>query len=212
MINNFKKVFILAPHTDDGELGCGATISKLIKGGSDVYYLAFSTAKESVPEGYPSDILETEVRKATKVLGIKPRNLFIFDYAVRKLCYSRQEILETLIKFRNEYSPDLIFMPSLNDIHQDHDTIAREGLRAFKYSSILGYELLWNNLDFNTSCFVKLSQEDVDKKIKALKCYRSQSKRPYMTKNFLCAHLHTRGVQINSKFAEAFEVIRLISN
>jgi len=98
LITNFKNIFVLAPHTDDGELGVGGTISKCIENGATVWYAAFSTAEESVPEGYPKDILKTEVKAATNKLGIKEENLLIFNYPVRKLNYVRQEILEELIK------------------------------------------------------------------------------------------------------------------
>ena len=150
MINKFKNVYVLAPHTDDGELGAGGVISKLIESGANVYYFAFSTAEQSVPEGFPKDILKTEVIDATSKLGIKKENVFIYNYEVRKLNYVRQEILEDLIRHRKILKPDLVLMPSLNDIHQDHSTIAQEGLRAFKNTTILGYELIWNNLTFNT--------------------------------------------------------------
>ncbi len=42
MITKFKIVYVLAPHTDDGELGAGGTITKLIENGAEVYYFAFS--------------------------------------------------------------------------------------------------------------------------------------------------------------------------
>ena len=148
-----NNVLVLAPHTDDGELGLGGTIHKLISMGKNVYYAAFSTAEKSVPEGFPRDVLKYEVKKATARLGIKPENLFIYDFEVRKLNYYRQEILEELINLRKKYRFDLIFIPSLHDIHQDHSTIAQEGVRAFKNVTVLGYELIWNNLSFNTQCF-----------------------------------------------------------
>ena len=92
-ITKFKKVLVLAPHTDDGELGAGGTIAKLIESQSTVFYAAFSTAEQSVPDGFPKDILKTEVKNATLKLGIKPENLLIYNYEVRKLNYVRQEIL-----------------------------------------------------------------------------------------------------------------------
>ena len=100
MICEFKNIFVLAPHTDDGELGAGGVISKLIESGANVYYFAFSTAEQSVPEGFPKDILKTEVIDATSKLGIKKENVFIYNYEVRKLNYVRQEILEDLIRHR----------------------------------------------------------------------------------------------------------------
>ena len=101
-------------------------------------------------------------------------------------------------------------MPSLNDIHQDHLTIAQEGLRAFKFSTILGYELIWNNLTFNTTSFVKLEERHILNKFSALQEYHSQEGRDYMSKEFIFSLAKTRGVQIGQKYAEAFEVIRLI--
>jgi LmbE family N-acetylglucosaminyl deacetylase len=206
---DFKKVLVLAPHTDDGELGAGGFISKLIEEGAQVFYVAFSTAAESVPEGYPNDILKTEVKAATKVLGIKEENLIIFDYQVRKLNYVRQEILEELIKLKRKNDFDLILIPSINDIHQDHSTIAYEGIRAFKTKSILSYELIWNNLSFNTQCFIKLEDRHIAKKVEALKEYKSQGFRDYLSENFIRSLAVSRGVQFGVEYAETFEVVRL---
>jgi len=207
---NYKNVLVLAPHTDDGELGAGGTIAKLIERGAQVYYAAFSTAEQSVPEGFPKDILKTEVRAATRELGIPESNLFIFDYEVRKLNYHRQDILENLIKLKKQIDFDLILLPTLHDIHQDHSTVSMEGLRAFKGSNIWGYELIWNNLTFNTQCFVTLEERHMEKKVKALYHYSSQRHRDYMSADFLRSLARSRGVQIGTHLAEAFEVIRLI--
>ncbi len=209
-MTQYPNVLVLAPHTDDGELGCGGFIARLLEEGSNVYYAAFSTAQESVPEGFDKDILKTEVRAATKVLGIAPEHLMVYNFQVRKLNYVRQEILEELITLRKKVKFDLVLMPSLNDLHQDHKTIAEEGLRAFKQTNILCYELIWNNLSFNTQCFVKLEQRHIQQKSKALQEYKSQAKRDYMSEEFIFSLARTRGVQIGCSFAEAFEVVRKI--
>ena len=149
-MNGKNKILILAPHTDDGELGCGATISKFIKEKKEVFYIAFSIAEESVPSGFPKNILENEVKKATKVLGIKSENLIINKFKVRNFPKYRQEILEEMVVLNKKINPDLVIMPSSFDIHQDHKTIYEEGLRAFKNTSILGYEFMWNNFSFGS--------------------------------------------------------------
>lgn len=209
MINRYQNILILAPHTDDGELGLGGSINYFIEQGKNVVYVAFSTAEKSVPDGFPKDILKTEVRNATAELGIKSENLIIYNYEVRKLNYVRQEILEELIRIRQSSNFDLVFIPSLHDIHQDHTTIAQEGLRAFKNTTILGYELIWNNLTFNTQCFIKLQEKHIKAKVNALKKYESQGMRDYLSEEFIFSLARTRGVQVGSRYAEAFEVIRL---
>ena len=208
-INCYNNILVLAPHTDDGELGMGGTINYLIELGKKVTYVAFSTAQQSVPEGFPKDILKTEVKRATSKLGISPDNLIIYDYEVRKLGYVRQEILEELIKLRKTNNFDLVFMPSLHDIHQDHTTIAQEGLRAFKNTTLLGYELIWNNLTFNTQCFVRLDRHHIEAKVNALKEYESQGARDYLSEEFIFSLAKARGVQSGCPYSEAFEVVRL---
>ncbi len=208
----FQNVLVLAPHTDDGELGAGGFIAKLIENKSKVTYVAFSTAEDSVPSHLPKDILKTEVTDATHKLGILPENLIIFDYEVRKLSYSRQNILEDLIQIKEKSNYDLVLMPSNKDIHQDHSTVANEGLRAFKNTTILGYELIWNNLSFDTTAFVKLERKHVEAKYYALNHYQSQNHRTYMQKDFIFSLAKTRGVQINTDFAESFEVLRWVIN
>ncbi len=205
-----KKILILAPHTDDGELGCGASIAKFCAAGTEVYYAAFSTCRQSLPRGLPSDTLKQECLKATAVLGIKAGNIIFFDLDVRKFPERRQDILEEMVMLNKKIQPDLVFTPCGNDIHQDHSTINAESLRAFKNCSLLGYELPWNNKNFRTDLFIRLSEKEIDKKITALKEYRSQTHRNYMQENFIRSLAKVRGVQCNSDHAEAFEIYKMI--
>jgi LmbE family N-acetylglucosaminyl deacetylase len=207
---NFNKALVLAPHTDDGEFGCGGTIAKLVESGTEVYLAAFSACEQSVLKKYPPDILIGELKRATTKLGIPEENLFLFDFQVRIFSERRQDILQAIIELRNKLNPDVVFMPSLDDIHQDHYTIAQEGLRAFKFCTILTYEMPWNNLTFETSSFVILEDRHLQKKIDALKEYKSQSHRPYSNEEFIRSLARTRGVQINTTYAETFNVIRWI--
>ena len=67
----------MSPHTDDGELGAGGTISKLKELGANIHYFAFSTAEKSVPKEFKKNILKEEVFKATKILGIPEQNVHV---------------------------------------------------------------------------------------------------------------------------------------
>lgn len=206
----FQNVLILAPHTDDGELGCGATISKFLREGKKVYYVAFSSCEQSLPKEVPNDALKTELYEATQQLGIPRDNVFIFNYEVRNFASHRQEILDDMIMLSKKLKPDIVFIPSIKDIHQDHYTIAMEGLRAFKMISILCYEVPWNNLTFDNQAFTCVDEQDVLNKIAAIKCYKTQENRSYTTEEFTRSLLKTHGVQIGVDFAEVFEVPRLI--
>jgi LmbE family N-acetylglucosaminyl deacetylase len=199
-------VLILAPHTDDGEFGCGGTTAKLIEDGATVVYAAFSTCRHSLPPELPPDTLAREVEAATAVLGI--HELRVFDYDVRYFSEHRQAILEDLVGLQRRLKPDLVFIPASTDLHQDHQTIHNEAKRAFKHTKTLGYEQPWNNITMTTTLFAKLEERHVALKVKALLEYRSQRGRPYHNEGFLRALAVTRGVQAGGEFAEAFEVVR----
>ncbi len=207
----FDDALVLAPHTDDGEFGCGGTIARLVDEGRSVTYVAFSAAEKSVPPEFPDDVLRREVVDATEVLGIQRDHLRIGHFEVRDFPHQRQEILDYMIRLRDELQPDVVFLPSRHDTHQDHFTVHAEGIRAFKGTTMLGYEVPWNNLVFETTCFVSLEERHVQRKIDALECYRSQRGRPYANAESLRAQARLRGTQAGCRFAETFQVIRWIA-
>lgn len=209
-MNDMNKILVLAPHTDDGEFGCGGSIAHFVGEKKEIYYAAFSTAEESVPDPWPKDILKREVREATERLGIPPNNLIIFNFKVRELSYRRQEILEELVKIKKDICPGLVFLPSSSDLHQDHYTVSIEGIRAFKNTTILGYEIPWNNIQFQSEAFIALSEENINQKIHALDAYNSQKGKSYANEEFVRSLARMRGVQIGSRYAETFEVIRWV--
>lgn len=205
------KILVLSPHTDDAELGCGGTIIKLLEMGNQILWVAFSTAEDSLPAGLPKDTLKREFFNVLDELDLNEDCRKVFDFKVRNLNDYRQQILDDLIKIRREYTPDLVIGPSLNDLHQDHHVVAHEMVRAFKTtSSIICYELPWNHVSFNTQCFTKLDLRHMEKKYDLLKNYQSQfiKKKTYFSRDFIFGLAKTRGVQCDSEYAEAFEVIR----
>lgn len=209
-MHNFNRILVLAPHTDDGELGCGGTIAKYISEGKEVWSVAFSTCEKSLPEGFEPGTLGVECIKANAALGVSSSNITLLDYEVRELPTRRQDVLETLVSLNKEIKPDLVLLPAKNDIHQDHQVVYEEGLRAFRKTSIMGYELPWNNTSFRPTYFQHLTPGQLDKKILALKMYRSQSHRNYMSDDFIRALARVRGVQADKEYAEAFEVYKII--
>ena len=210
MINGVERALVLAPHTDDGEFGCGGTMARLVEAGADVRYVAFSIATRSLPEGFAPDTLAREVREATAELGIAPENLTVHDFDVRTFPDHRQEILELLIEIWNDWKPDLVFQPSHHDVHQDHQTIAAEGLRAFKRTTILGYEIPWNNFDFSYQAYVSLGKAQMEKKVAALERYASQQHRRYANAEYVWNVARTHGTNVNLEYAEVFQVYRAV--
>ena len=211
MIEAWRRVLVLAPHTDDGEFGCGGTMARLVEGGAEVRYVAFSIATRSLPEGFPPDTLAHEVRAATAELGVAEAALTVHDFDVRTFPEHRQEILELLVALWEDWKPEVVFQPSLNDVHQDHQVVAAEGLRAFKRTTILGYEIPWNNFDFSYQAYVALEERHVERKIAALRHYESQQHRRYIDREYVHSIARTHGINVNREYAEVFQVYRVVA-
>jgi LmbE family N-acetylglucosaminyl deacetylase len=210
VISSWRRVLVLAPHTDDGEFGCGGTMARLVDAGAEVRYVAFSTATKSLPPGFPPDTLAREVREATAVIGLPEAALAVHDFEVRTFPERRQDILELLIALWAEWPPDAVLMPSIRDIHQDHQVIASEGLRAFKRTTVLGYEIPWNTFRFDRQAYVTLERGHVERKVAALERYASQQHRNYANPEYIWNLARTHGIEIQREYAEVFEAYRLV--
>lgn len=209
LLSSFKRVLVLCAHTDD-EFGCAGTLRRLVEAGADVHYVALSRCEESVPDGLPLDVLVHECRACTATLGIPPENVSIDQFQVRYFPRDRQEILERFVSLKRSLNPDLVLVPSSQDTHQDHAVVSEEGFRAFKHTTLLGYELPQNLASFEHSAFVHLRPETLDLKVEALSAYASQGFRPYASEAFIRGLATVRGAQALAPFAEAFEVMRLM--
>jgi len=194
---NSKTVLVLSPHSDDAELGCGGTIARLVESFSAVYSVVFTKTEERQQESF----------EAAKTLGITQ---YFMNMPIRNLGVHRQTILDELISLRETINPDLVIQPSMTDIHQDHQVIAQEGLRAFKNTTLWGFEAPWNHLNFDAQLFVKIEERHLMSKIKAVGCYKSQRDKRYISEDYIRSLAKVRGVQIGFEYAEMFSVIRQV--
>jgi len=210
VLTGLERALVLAPHTDDGEFGCGGTMARLVEAGCEVRYVAFSIATRSLPAGFAPDTLAREVREATAELGIPDSHLTVHDFDVRTFPERRQDILELLVGLWEEWRPDVVFQPSHHDVHQDHQTIAQEGLRAFKRTTILGYEIPWNNFDFAYQWYSALEKTHIERKAAALAKYASQQHRRYADSDYIRNLARMHGTNVNRAFAEVFQVYRVV--
>jgi len=211
MLNSWERVLVLAPHTDDGEFGCGGTMARLVEEGVDLRYVAFSIGTKSLPPGFAPDVCAREVREATAELGIPEANLTVHDFDVRTFPERRQDILELLIELWEEWHPDAVFQPSVHDVHQDHQVIAVEGLRAFKRATVIGYEIPWNNFDFSYQWYSVLEKRHIERKVSALSKYASQQHRRYANPEYIWSLSRIHGINVNRDHAEVFQVHRVVA-
>ena len=114
-----KKVCFIGAHPDDIELGCGALIAR-ISGKTDVRCVTFSNnqknplLKNLVEEHYAS----------MQTLGVPRERVDLLDFETRRFQEHRQEILEAMIGIMRQDDPDIVFVHTKSDVHQDHGKTA----------------------------------------------------------------------------------------
>ena len=197
----------MGAHPDDIEMGCGATIHKLIRNGNEVDSMIFTDCSDAVPTGWSPQTLHDEFIQAMHNLGVK--NYSILNYENKHLYKSRQEICDELYKRRGY---DLILVGSSYSSHQDHITVFEEARRAFRTSSIWGYHLANSDFKFYADIYYVVEKEDLIAKLNALKCYESQFalKRPYFDMSKIEQLAGANGIDVAQDLAETFEGIRLV--
>lgn len=200
-----KKILVISPHIDDVELGMGGTVN-LLKERNEIFYLGLSSPDNVEPKSF----ISTEFRQSCQHLGIKESNIITKNYHPRNMGDNKSEILQLLFDLNRQIQPDIVFIPNSKDIHQAHHVVFEEGRRAFKYKSILGYELPWNSIEFSMDVFVPLLKDNIVAKMASINSFKSQEKRMFFSNNILMDLARVRGKQIGKEYAECFELIRLI--
>lgn len=200
----FKKLLFIGPHPDDVELGCGGIISRYSKS-TKMTYLILSPCLEDPKNKYILD----EAREAINLLGLPMESLIIENLPRRTFHDQRRNIREILISVREKFNPDIVFCPSIKDVHQDHSVTAEETLRLFRDIGVISYEAPRSSLLFEPNLYMGLSDKNLKTKIDALLRYKSQYDKYYFEPSVIRSFARMRGSQCRVKYAEAFEVLRI---
>ncbi len=199
-----KTIVAIAPHIDDVELGLGATIHRLSKTNT-VYYIGLS-----LPPLVGRETFMDEFRESSKILGLDEERIILRDYDPRNLFEARSDILQLLYDLNQSLKPDLVFTPNSKDIHQSHEVVFAEARRAFKYTTILGYELPWNSIEFSMDVFLTVAEENIEAKTRAIAAFRTQQSRRFFANDIVADLARVRGKQVGHEYAECFELVRMI--
>lgn len=206
MIFYGKRVLFLGAHPDDIELGAGALIHN-IRSRSEILCATLSDNQKNPDLLY---VVE-EHRASMSILGVPKDHDLIETFETRKFPDARQEVLEYMLKLRREFKPQIIFCHSQNDIHQDHNVVTQEALRAYRGLTVLGFDVVRSSYNFFPHFFVEVTAQDVEKKIEALAQYKTYHDRYYFDPALLRATMIRHGALAERDFAEGFDILRIVS-
>jgi len=200
-----KHVLFLGAHPDDIELGCGALIHH-IKDMSDLLCVTLSDNQKNPDLKNVKD----EHLRSMDVLGISKEKVVFGPFTTRVFPDARQDILEYFLKLRKDFQPDIIFVHSKQDVHQDHNTMSEEALRAFRGITVLGFDVVRSSYGFFPHFLVEVTEEDVNKKIEALSQYETYRDKYYFNSELTRSIMVRHGALAEVPFAEGFDILRIV--
>tara|TARA_B100001250_G_C19817464_1_gene799563 strand:+ start:19630 stop:20310 length:681 start_codon:yes stop_codon:yes gene_type:complete len=223
-----KNILVIAPHADDEVLGCGGTIYKHYLAKDNVYVAIMTDASKGAPELFSDeeiDKIRNEALKAHKILGVT-KTIF-FDLPAPKLNqYPIYKIADKIRLLINKYRIDTIYIPHRGDLHKDHESVYDASLVAAKplptqsVKKIFVYETLsetdWGDT-VSSNVFVPrffnvIKKSVLNKKIAAMKCFKSQLKDPPNSRSLenLKNLASVRGSTVGNNYAESFDIVRIL--
>lgn len=200
-----KRVLFIGAHPDDIELGCGALIHQIAPQTEVLCVTLSDNQKNPLLKN-----LVQEHYRSMNVLGVKRENVILGPFTTRIFPDARQEILEYFLKLRRDFNPDLIFVHSKADVHQDHNTITDEALRAFRGMTVLGFDVVRSSYGFFPHFIVEVSEENVNKKIEALSQYETYRDKYYFNSELTRSIMVRHGALGEVPFAEGFDILRIV--
>ena len=200
-----KRVCFIGAHPDDIELGAGAMIARI----APLTELFCITLSDNQKNPLLSNVPQEQSR-SLKLLGLDEKHVLLGKFETRRFPHSRQEILEHLIEFNKKHQPDIVFTHTKSDLHQDHEVVTEEVLRAFRGTTVLGFDVIRSSHGFFPTFFVEVSEVDVEKKIAALAEYKTYAGKYYFNPEVTRATLIRHGALVEKRYAEAFDISRIV--
>ena len=200
-----KRVLFIGAHPDDIELGAGALIHHIH---SSCEMLCVTLSDNQKNPALQDVVNETHASMA--ILGVPKDKVIVEKFVTRQFPDARQEILEYLLKLRKDFKPEIVFVHSKQDIHQDHNVATEEALRAYRGTTVLGFDVVRSSYGFFPHFLAEVNEEDVNKKIEALSQYKTYSKTYYFDPALLRATMVRHGALAERPFAEGFDIIRIV--
>ncbi len=198
-----RRVLAVGAHPDDIEMGCGGTLLRMKQSGCALWSIVMSRCEDEAPTGRES-LREEESIEASRRLGVDKTLVLRFEN--RRLPDHQVAMMGQLETVQKEFAPDLVFIPYLEDSHQDHAALAWACVRTFrKRETILQYEILrFGSHTFTPTLFVDITQT-VDAKCAVLRSFTSQfERRAYFDEESFRSLARTRGAQSGYDYAEGF--------
>ena len=204
--NSALRLLCLGAHSDDIEIGCGATILRLLeeRPGSSVTWVVLSSDPDR----------EREARAADFLRGAAEANVRVSGFRESYFPYVAAQVKDYFEELKREISPDLVFTHRRHDVHQDHRTTADLTWNTFRNHLILEYEIPKYEGDLGQpQLYVPVSLALADRKTALLmQHFATQRTRSWFRPDLFDGLMSLRAIECNAPEgrAEAFYLRKAI--
>jgi LmbE family N-acetylglucosaminyl deacetylase len=193
---------VIAAHADDAEIGAGGFLLQL-PAGIRVHYVVCTGSPERHAEARAA---------AAAFLPEADLSFELHDLPDGRLPAHWTEVKDLIGSAARALAADVVLTPSRTDLHQDHRLIAELAPTEFRDSLILQYEIpKWDGDRTRGRVYLPVPDELLRRKVELLSsCYPSQVGRDWWDDELFLGVARQRGMECRSRYAEAFEVDKLI--
>jgi LmbE family N-acetylglucosaminyl deacetylase len=200
-----KRVCFIGAHPDDIEIGAGALIAHIVPQ-TEVLCVTLSDNQKNPALTH----LVEEHYNSMAVLGVPKDHVVLGTFEPRRFRQFRQEILEYMIELNRNFHPEIVFVHTRADNHQDHGTVTEEAVRAFRGTTVLGFDVLRSSYGLFPHFLVEVTERDMETKVAALAEYKTYASKYYFDSAITRATLIRHGALAERPFAEGFDILRII--
>ncbi len=206
--SKLETALFLGAHCDDIEIGCGATILRLVEQYPTLHFHWVVLASNPVRAAEARRSADLFLKDAAhKTVTVKEFRNGYFPYVGAEI----KDYFETLKK---TVQPDIIFSHYGNDRHQDHRITSELTWNTFRDHLILEYEIPKYDGDLGApNFFVPASKAHCERKVDyLLTCFASESNKQWFTRETFMSLMRLRGIECVAPdgHAEAYYVRKAV--
>ena len=201
------RVLFVSPHPDDFIMCAGGALLKHKDAGDEIGLILVSECEHLERNAG----IREETDALINVMELDEVDRLDVENMIMWTPENRVRVRRVLEHWRKEWNPDIVYCPWMEDVHQDHETIAAEVFRMFRYATILQWGHPHSCIGFPADYYVAFDTDTAYRKIGLLNIFKSQGGTPYFDLGYVERLMRSAGDEVMVPYAERFKVRRIVT-